>query len=119
MMDEVLDNSDRDSGPDPGWEGNPLPPEQPCTAPRGQYHRDCRVRGSEKPLPGRCGRRLRNSEPPRFCTQYPLKGRDACKYCGGKTPAGVASPHYKDGTFSRYMPRNLRKKYREAIEDPD
>jgi hypothetical protein len=104
---------------EPVGEGNPVRPGGPGTAPRGQYHPDGRVRGSAQPLPGRCGRRLRGSDPPRYCKQYPLRGRDACKYCGGKSPAGVGHYNFRDGRFSRYVPRDLRKAYARAHSDPE
>lgn len=53
-----------------------------------------------EPQPGKCGARLRKSNPPRYCRRPPLKGRTRCKLHGGATPRGPESPHFKDGTRS-------------------
>lgn len=71
-------------------------------------------RGSAEPMPGRCGAKLRRSDPPRYCTQYPMKGRTRCRRCGGATPIGSASPNFKHGRsiksqFDAVLPAALRK----------
>ena len=117
--------SDEYEGLAGGVERDAVPPSEPRTGrprrpPGGQYHPDGRVRGSAEPVPGRCGRRLKDSDPPRYCTQWPLKGRDCCKYCGGKSPAGVASPHWRNGSRSRYMkhlPQDLKAAHEQALAD--
>jgi hypothetical protein len=38
---------------------------------------------------------------------------------GGKSLAGPASPSFKDGRYSRYLPKDLRKLHREVAEDPE
>lgn len=92
---------------------------EPTTEPKGHFHPDGRVRGSEQPVEGRCGKKLRGSDPPRYCTQWPVKGGTACRFCGGKSPKGAASPHYKHGRYSRHLPTDLRKKYVEAMGDKE
>lgn len=57
--------------------------------------------GSPQPIPGKCGRKLRGTNPPRYCKQPPIRGRTACKLHGGRTPRGPASPHYRDGKRSK------------------
>jgi hypothetical protein len=42
-----------------------------------------------------------------------------CRLHGGKTPGGIASPHWKHGRFSRYVPNGLRRDYERAGADPD
>jgi hypothetical protein len=45
-----------------------------------------------------------------------------CHVHGGATPAGIASPHYKDGRRSRYLknlPKELGAGYRAALADPE
>jgi hypothetical protein len=45
-----------------------------------------------------------------------------CYLHGGATPAGVASPHYKDGRRSRYLknlPCHMGAAFRSALADPD
>ena len=38
---------------------------------------------------------------------------------GGKTPSGIASPHFRHGRQSKYMPSRLLERYTEALDDPD
>lgn len=53
-------------------------------------------------MPGRCGKKLKRTDPPRYCTNWPAKGRTTCgRVHGGTTPRGPASPHYKHGRRSR------------------
>lgn len=42
-----------------------------------------------------------------------------CRIHGGKTPSGIASPQYKDGRYSKYMPTRLKDRYEAAASDPD
>lgn len=42
-----------------------------------------------------------------------------CYYHGGTSLAGIASPTYKHGLRSKYMPKETAKLYREAAADPD
>lgn len=42
-----------------------------------------------------------------------------CYVHGGKTPYGAASPHYKTGRYSKYVPGNLAEIYDERRADPD
>jgi hypothetical protein len=48
-----------------------------------------------------------------------MKGRKRCHKCGGSTPSGVASPHFKHGAYSRLLPVDLRNAYQRAAADPD
>ena len=63
---------------------------------------ETRKRGSEAPIQGRCGSRLRRTDPPRYCEKYPLKGRSRCQLHGGLSPRGPASPNWKHGQRSLY-----------------
>src|SRR5262249_46273923 len=45
-----------------------------------------------------------------------------CRVHGGETPAGVASPHYRNGRRSKYLrdlPRDLRAGYKAALAGPE
>jgi len=42
-----------------------------------------------------------------------------CRIHGGKSLAGPASPSYKHGRYSRYLPSHLVERYQEAITDPE
>lgn len=59
--------------------------------------RKCYRRRNKRP--GRCG------NPAGWGTDH--KGEGACKYHGGATPRGPASPHFKHGRYSRYMKDSL------------
>jgi hypothetical protein len=71
-------------------------------------------------VPGKCGRLLRGSDPPRYCTQPPAVGRNACRLHGGATPAGIGHYNLKGGRFSKCMPKGgLKKAYDRAAKDPE
>jgi len=53
------------------------------------------------------------------CKQPVVPGKEVCHYHGGKTPGGIASPHYKTGRYSKYLPTRLLARYQEAKADPD
>lgn len=38
---------------------------------------------------------------------------------GGKTPAGIASPHFKTGRWSKHLPERLAARYAESENDPE
>jgi hypothetical protein len=38
---------------------------------------------------------------------------------GGTTPRGIASPHFKTGRYSRYLPPRLAERFSESLADPD
>lgn len=63
-----------------------------------------------------CGAKKKNSEG--FCPQ-PAMSNGRCRLHGGKTPGGIASPQYKHGRFSKYMPKHLLDRYDEAMNDPE
>jgi len=42
-----------------------------------------------------------------------------CRFHGGKSLSGVASPVFKSGKYSQYMPPRLLERYGEALTDPD
>lgn len=43
----------------------------------------------------------------------------ACKLHGGATPKGLASPHYKTGRWSKYMPTRMVPRYEESQRDTE
>lgn len=53
------------------------------------------------------------------CKKSAVVGYDVCEIHGGKTPRGVASPHYKHGRYSKDLPSRLAERYVEAIADED
>lgn len=52
------------------------------------------------------------------CERAAMHGSNVCYMHGGKSLKGVASPSYKHGKYSTYMPERLRERYQEAIADP-
>lgn len=80
------------------------------------------LRGSAAPVPGKCGAKLRKTNPPRYCIMSPMKnGR--CRLHGGKQPApGPSHPNWKHGRQSKFMehlPQKLRASFLASIDDPD
>lgn len=53
------------------------------------------------------------------CKNPAVNGRAKCRLHGGKTLAGVASPRYSTGRYSKYIPAQLATRYDEARNDPD
>lgn len=57
-------------------------PRTPATTPDPE-----KPRGSAEPIPGRCGARLRGTDPPRYCKLHPVPGGARCtRFHGGKAP---------------------------------
>lgn len=52
------------------------------------------------------------------CKNHAIIGRKQCKFHGGKTPRGAASPNWKDGRYSRFMPTRYLETYASGIIDP-
>lgn len=48
-----------------------------------------------------------------------MVGRTVCYHHGGKTPVGIASPSFKTGKYSRYLPARLSERYEEALSDSE
>ncbi len=61
-----------------------------------------------------CGAKTRSGA---RCQRYPTQGRNRCKLHGGATPRGMASPHFKTGKYSKYLPDRLIRRYEEASSD--
>lgn len=62
-----------------------------------------------------CQARKTNGEP---CKAQAINGKRVCRVHGGATPGGLASPHYKTGKYSRYLPARMAARYEEAVGDP-
>lgn len=62
-----------------------------------------------------CGAKTRSGG---ACKNAPMEnGR--CRMHGGATPAGIASPHFRTGRYSRYLPDRLLARYHTGQADPD
>lgn len=53
------------------------------------------------------------------CKKDAVQGSTKCHMHGGKTPRGMASPHYKHGRYSKDLPSRLADKYQEARSDSE
>ncbi len=63
----------------------------------------------------KCGAKTKSGKP---CVKSPMEnGR--CYWHGGPTPSGVASPNFKHGRYSKYIPERLSERYHESINDPE
>ena len=51
------------------------------------------------------------------CKNSAVAGRNVCHIHGGKTPAGIALPQFKDGRYSKYLPNRLIERYKAGISD--
>ena len=62
-----------------------------------------------------CGAKTRSGKP---CRTYPMaNGR--CRIHGGKSLKGIASPRFKTGKYSKYLPEKVRTRYLATIVDKD
>lgn len=69
-----------------------------------------------QPVPGRCNARRSNGQG--YCMKLPAAGRTRCYKHGGATPIGPASPQFKHGRRSKYLPGNVAALYEEALQNP-
>jgi hypothetical protein len=53
------------------------------------------------------------------CRAMAITGRDYCRVHGGKVPAGIASPSFKTGRYSKHLPARLVASYEATLNDPD
>lgn len=53
------------------------------------------------------------------CRRQAVPGMTVCASHGGKSLAGPASPRFKTGRYSKYLPERLRERYEAAAEDPE
>jgi hypothetical protein len=53
------------------------------------------------------------------CAQPAAAGRKVCRYHGGKSLRGLASPTWKDGKYSTVLPLGMVEAYERARSDPE
>jgi hypothetical protein len=82
-------------------------PNHPIEGPTGWYNDRGEMRGSETPIPGRCGHKLRRTNPPRFCKRRPLRGFAGCKLHFGGNHVGMLNPRFQHGRNSKKQVRPL------------
>ena len=62
-----------------------------------------------------CGAKTRSGS---ACQNRPMpNGR--CRMHGGKSLGGIASPNFKHGGYSKFLPVRLGDNYQEAMADPE
>jgi hypothetical protein len=64
-----------------------------------------------------CGAKTKHDGTP--CERSPVRGRTRCRVHGGKTLVGSASPTYRTGRYSKYVPERLRERYEAAEDDAE
>ncbi len=52
------------------------------------------------------------------CKKHVIRGRTKCGRHGGKSPQGIASPHFRHGRYSRHLPTRIMGDYHEYLTDP-
>lgn len=62
-----------------------------------------------------CGAKTRSGAPCRA----PAMANGRCYVHGGKTPRGPASPHFRTGRYSKYLPKGLMDLYETARQDTE
>src|SRR5512137_2855467 len=55
----------------------------------------------------------------RQCTMYPMVGKEVCRMHGGKSAGGIASPLWKHGRQSKYLPARMRDAYNASLTDKE
>ena len=53
------------------------------------------------------------------CCRRPIDGRNRCRWDGGSTPRGEASPHYKGKGYSASLPTRYRDKHHDLMSKPE
>src|SRR5687768_8325822 len=63
----------------------------------------------------RCNAKNRQGEQ---CGNHAVNGTSKCKFHGGASLVGIASPTFKTGRYSKHLPTRLAARYAEALNDP-
>lgn len=53
------------------------------------------------------------------CKREAVPGSEKCYYHGGASRRGIASPSFKNGKHSKYLPTRMQERYHEALADND
>lgn len=87
-----------------------------CNAKLKPYCEGCNKRSWDTICP-ECGMEM--PEVIERCEKSPMVGRERCRFHGGATPRGVASPHFRHGRFSKNLPTRMISDYERALADPE
>ena len=58
-----------------------------------------------------------NGNEGRQCNAPAVRQKQVCQTHGGMTPGGIASPHFKTGKYSKYIPEGMHEVYERGIQD--
>ena len=53
------------------------------------------------------------------CKNNAINGTSKCRMHGGSSLAGIASPTFKTGRYSKHLPSHLAARYGEVLDDPE
>jgi hypothetical protein len=77
---------------------------------------------SIEPRPDRCGAKIPNSDPPRYCERQKLVGRPRCSRHGGKSKRGTEHPNHQGKGRSIDIPTRLADRWAMgmpgSVDDP-
>jgi hypothetical protein len=68
-------------------------------------------------LSGQCHAKSKRTGLP--CKEPAMRGQSVCYHHGGKSLRGIASPRYKTGEYSKYLPTAMAKDYIRVLNDPE
>lgn len=60
-----------------------------------------------------------NKKTGKSCNARAVAGRPYCVFHGGKSPNGIASPAFKSGKYSKYIPPRLMERYQQSLTDTE
>lgn len=67
--------------------------------------------------PVRCNAKAKSTG--KRCRQYAVPGSTKCHYHGGKSPKGIASPNFRTGRHSKFLPERMLQSYMDAQQDTE
>jgi hypothetical protein len=53
------------------------------------------------------------------CRRTTVPGMDVCRYHGGLTPRGPASPQVRTGKYAKFLPARMVARYEASLHDPE
>lgn len=65
----------------------------------------------------RCNARAKTTG--KTCRYWAVAGGTKCRYHGGLSLRGIASPRYRHGMYSKYLPVRMREMCLKAMDDPE